>query len=181
MKRLGYVLLISLTCLAFTSVAHLSYLPQHLCKKMDRHIKKAFSKTAVCTEIETPDEYKINHQFFKVSDSDTSAGYVIITRALGCQSGGCDKPKQQTDSVAFEQFFFMTAFDKQKQIKQVRVLEYTSNHGYEIASKSWLKQFTKNEPFTVGKNIDGISGATISVKSITKNVNLQREIIQEVE
>ena len=75
----------------------------------------------------------------------------------------------------------MTAFNRQKEIQQVRVLEYTANHGYEIASKSWLKQFVKNEKFEVGKNVDGISGATISVNSITKNVNAQQSIIETID
>lgn len=159
--------------------AGFSYFPQHVCKKMEKTVKKTFGKEAVYYSVETDDSLKINHEVYKVLNQDSVTGYVMVTRALGCQLGGCDKPK--LDSVAFEQFFFMTAFDDKKHIKQVRVLEYTANHGYEISSKSWLKQFIKNETFEVGKNVDGISGATISVNSITKNVNLQRSIIQSID
>jgi Na+-translocating ferredoxin:NAD+ oxidoreductase RnfG subunit len=59
------------------------------------------------------------------------------------------------------------------------VLEYTSDHGYQIANKGWLKQFEKGTSFSVGENIDAISGATISVKSITAGVNEQLRIIQK--
>ena len=159
--------------------AGFSYFPQHVCKKMEKAVKKTFGKDAVYYSIEAADSLKINHEIYKVLNQDTISGYVMVTRALGCQMGGCDKPT--LDSVAFEQFFFMTAFNREKKIKQVRVLEYTSNHGYEIASKSWLKQFINKEKFEVGKNVDGISGATISVKSITKNVNSQQSIIQSID
>ena len=160
-------------------LATFSYFPQHVCKKMDKTVRKTFGKECQYFSIETPDSLKLNHEVYKVIDGDTVEGYAIVTRALGCQLGGCDKPKK--DTIAFEQFFFMTAFDHQKRIKKVRILEYTSNHGYEVANKGWLKQFVSEEEFEVGKNIDGISGATISVKSITKNVNLQRQIIRQLD
>ena len=138
---------------------------------MQKHLGKIFGTTVQITEVELADSIAINHQIFKLKANDSLVGYSIISRALGCQIGGCDKPSN--DSIAFEQFYFMTAFDAHKNIKKVRVLEYTSDHGYQIANKGWLKQFEKNQNFEVGKNIDGISGATISVKSITKEVNHQ--------
>ena len=143
---------------------------------MQKHIGKIFKTELTCSEIEIADSLAINHQIFKLQQQDSIIGYSIISRALGCQIGGCDKPS--TDSIAFEQFYFMTAFDAAKKIKKVRILEYTSDHGYQIANKGWLKQFENGERFEVGKNIDAISGATISVKSITKEVNNQLRILQ---
>lgn len=177
--RKGLLIFILLSFGMAFGYAGFSYFPQRVCKKMDKVVKKTFGKTAVYYSVETADSLALNHEVYKILSADTLSGYVMITRALGCQLGGCDKPKQ--DSVAFEQFFFMTAFTKNKDIKQVRVLEYTSNHGYEIASKSWLKQFIAGDHFEVGKNIDGISGATISVNSITNNVNRQKSIIQTID
>jgi len=164
---------------ATTSVATYSYLPDYLTKKMNRHLTKIFGKETSYIEKEIADSLAIDHQIFEVKTADTLSGYSIITRALGCRIGGCDKPSK--DTIAFEQFFFLTAFDKHKKIKKVRVLEYTSDHGYQIANKGWLKQFEKAETFTVGQNIDGISGATISVKSITKNVNEQVSILKALD
>lgn len=143
---------------------------------MQKHVGKIFKTELACNEIEIADSLAINHQIFKLKQQDSIVGYSIISRALGCQIGGCDKPS--TDSIAFEQFYFMTAFDADKNIKKVRVLEYTSDHGYQIANKGWLKQFENGENFEVGKNIDAISGATISVNSITKEVNNQILILK---
>lgn len=144
---------------------------------MNRHLTKIFGKETNYKEVPIADSLAIDHQIFEVYTADTVSGYSIITRALGCKIGGCDKPSR--DTIAFEQFFFLTAFDKQKNIKKVRVLEYTSDHGYQIANKGWLKQFEQEKSFTVGQNIDGISGATISVKSITKGVNDQIAILEK--
>ena len=162
--------------IATSAVAAYSYLPDYLTKKMDRHVSKIFGNEIKYKEISLADSLAIDHQLFTIYTSDTVCGYSMITRALGCKIGGCDKPSK--DTISFEEFFFLTAFDKQQNIKKVRVLEYTSDHGYQIANKGWLKQFEKGKSFTVGENIDGISGATISVKSITNGVNNQLEIIQ---
>lgn len=160
-----------------TSVAMFSYLPDYLSKKMHKQLTKIFTKDIAYLEIPIIDTAMINHQLFKVINGDSLIGYSMISRANGCRIGGCDKPTG--DSLSFEQFFFMTAFDKNNQIKKVRILEYTANHGYQIANKGWLKQFEKGDSFEVGKNIDGITGATISVKSITRGVNNQIKVLKE--
>lgn len=161
---------------AATAVATYSYMPDYLIRKMENQLYKIYSKEVTYSELPLADSAATNNQLFKISSNDTLAGYSIITRALGCKIGGCDKPSD--DSISFEQFYFLTTFDKQKAIKKIRVLEYTADHGYQIASKAWLKQFEGNENFEVGKNVDAISGATISVNSITKEVNNQLNIIR---
>lgn len=167
------------TAMQVDSYDAFSYFPNPVCNKMDKQVKKIYGKTSKCVTLSPVDSLKDKHKFYKITTDDSTAGFVIITRALGCQVGGCDKPKS-SDSIAFEEFYFMTAFDSNKTIKQVRVLEYTSNHGYEVASKSWLKQFRAGRKFEVGKNVDAISGATISVNSITSNVNRQVELIENL-
>jgi hypothetical protein len=159
----------------FSAMATYSYLPNYLTKKMTRHLAKIYGKETNTKEVTIADSLAIDHQIFEVYNQDTISGYSMISRALGCKIGGCDKPSK--DTIAFEEFFFLTAFDKRKNIKKVRVLEYTSDHGYQIANKGWLKQFEKSDKFIVGENIDAISGATISVNSITNGVNEQVKII----
>ena len=155
-----------------------SYLPEYLAVKMSRQLSRTFGKKSVFVEQKLPDTLSINHSFFKIVENDSVSGYAIISRALGCQIGGCETPN--ATEQAFEQFYFVTAFDKNKNIKCVRVLEYTSDHGYQIANKGWLKQFENGNNFKVGTNVDGISGATISVNSITEGVNKQLQIMDKV-
>jgi len=54
------------------------------------------------------------------------------------------------------------------------VLIYREEYGGEIGSKRWLKQFigkTKTDDLRYGDNIINISGATISVRSMTSAMN----------
>lgn len=48
-----------------------------------------------------------------------------------------------------------------------------ATHGHEVSAKGWLKQFigyNGNESLQVGKNVDAIIGATISVYGITRDI-----------
>ena len=59
-------------------------------------------------------------------------------------------------------------------LKKVNVLAYREDYGGEIGSNRWLKQFVgkaRSAELAVGKNIAAISGATISVNSMTNAVN----------
>ena len=53
------------------------------------------------------------------------------------------------------------------------VIKYREAYGSEVANKVWLQQFfnlNNNSNYKIGKDIDGISGATISVKSMSKGI-----------
>lgn len=55
----------------------------------------------------------------------------------------------------------------------VGVLTYRETHGQEITEKTWLNQFvgkTVSDPFKMDQDIDGISGATLSVRNVTDGV-----------
>ena len=74
-------------------------------------------------------------------------------------------------------------YNNQAELIEVRILDYPSEHGYEINSRWWLKQFVKNqsdERYSYTKNIDGISGATISIKSMIKEMNFLKKVIPSV-
>jgi Na+-translocating ferredoxin:NAD+ oxidoreductase RnfG subunit len=53
------------------------------------------------------------------------------------------------------------------------VIKYREAYGGEVGNKNWLAQFihfSDTSDFKLGKNIDGISGATISVNSLSKGI-----------
>lgn len=55
----------------------------------------------------------------------------------------------------------------------VTVLTYRETHGKQIANPNWLAQFlgkTLRDPFKIDQDIDGISGATLSVRNVTDGV-----------
>ena len=73
----------------------------------------------------------------------------------------------------FEYFDYFIIFDETLVVKKIRVFNYQATHGHEVGGNGWLKQFIGydgQEKLEYGKNIDSISGATISANAITYNV-----------
>ena len=78
---------------------------------------------------------------------------------------------------------FITAMNIQGTVKAVRVLSYEEIRGRPIAQLSFMNQYRGkdvNSPLTVGKDIAGISGATISSRSATFAVKKALVIYNEV-
>ena len=68
---------------------------------------------------------------------------------------------------------FLVAIDPADRLKDVDVLVYREPYGGEVAYEPWRRQFrghTAGEPLQVGREIRGISGATISVNAVTAGV-----------
>jgi len=69
---------------------------------------------------------------------------------------------------------FLVLYDTEGTILQTEVMKYRETIGGEISHPNWLKQFiglADGSAFKVGKNIDGISGATISVRSMNSGIH----------
>ena len=68
---------------------------------------------------------------------------------------------------------YMVILNIEGNIINSNVIKYREAYGSEVGNKGWLKQFinfNNNSDYDIGKNIDGISGATISVKSMSKGM-----------
>lgn len=141
-------------------------LPQNIKKKVDKEIQNTF-------EIESFNftEFKIseadakavksefnNNNLFKIEANNTLLGYAYIAKA-------------PSKTALFD---YLVLFDTDLVIKKTKVLVYREEYGGEIGSKRWLKQFIgKNQESSLqyGNDIVAISGATISVRSMTNAVN----------
>jgi len=99
----------------------------------------------------------IDDTFYSISEDDSIIGYLAVT----------DAPSK------FHRFDYYVLFNDKEEILKVEVLHYRENYGGEICSKNWLKQFvgidTENYS-NFNREIDGISGATISVNSLKHHV-----------
>ncbi|NPD43999.1 MULTISPECIES: FMN-binding protein [unclassified Lentimicrobium] len=153
-------------------------------KRINRNLVKYFEKEsfnkktiAVHDSILT----KTNSYFYQVENTlKTRGGYMVITIANGCKVGGCDVEHEVDEE--FEQFWVYSFYSSEAELLDLKILDYQSEHGYEITSKWWLKQFVKHqkETYRYGKNIDGISGATISIKSMIREMNYLEQIMPAV-
>tara|TARA_B100001250_G_C19493610_1_gene654194 strand:+ start:60 stop:581 length:522 start_codon:yes stop_codon:yes gene_type:complete len=69
---------------------------------------------------------------------------------------------------------FLVIFNENKEVIHSSIIKYRESYGGEISGKNWLAQFIgmkQDSLYKHGKEIDGITGATISVKSFTKGIS----------
>ncbi|MCL6267821.1 FMN-binding protein [Flagellimonas myxillae] len=95
---------------------------------------------------------------FKIQHQQGNLGYAYLGKAPSMK----------------DVFDYVVLFNPNLSIKKAKVLIYRENHGRQIGSQRWLKQFigkTTDSTLEYGPDIDAISGATISAKSMTKAVN----------
>lgn len=123
---------------------------------------ESYSNTPIQIEKEVLDELPTKFSainFFKINKQKEIIGYYYIGKAFG-----------KTDY-----FDFMVVFNKELNIVRVKVLVYREERGGEVASTRWLKQFngqSYRNTVIYQKDIAAISGATISAKSITNQINM---------
>lgn len=119
----------------------------------------------------------VSGKFFSLKSSGGENIIAYIGRVNSCRAGGCSNPSLDGNDDESEYFDYFILFDSEKKVKLVRVYNYAATHGQEVAVKRWLDQFAgydSGKPLRVGKEIDAISGATISVYAIV--ADLQEKI-----
>lgn len=141
-------------------------LPKGILKKVAKEIKATYNIETyefIKVDIDTektkslPSDFS-NNNFFKIEANEELLGYAYIGQA----------PSKTA------QFDYLVLLDKDLIIKKSKVLAYREEYGGEIGSKRWLKQFigkTKDDSLKYGDDIIAISGATISVRSMTNAMN----------
>ena len=158
----------------FISVVNI---PSKFEKKIDKEVLSIFeivtySKEAVVIDKEVNNTLPLkfnDNNFYIISNDENLIGYFYY---------GIAPSKADV-------FDYVVIFDNELIIKKIKILAYREDYGGEIGSKRWLKQFidlSQKDNVVFGENITGISGATISARSMTVTVNKLLEsltIIQE--
>lgn len=155
---------LAIICFGLTLI--ISNLPKNIAKKVDKEIKTVYgidnytlNALMFDKHITEPLPSKFDdNNLFKISSNDEVIGYAYVSRA-----------PSKTD-----EFDYLVLFDSDFIILKSKVLIYREDYGSEIGSKRWLKQLigkTQNDTLIYGDNIAAISGATISVRSMTIALN----------
>jgi len=137
-------------------------LPRNLSKKVKKEIEKTFEvaqfewHSIVVSESvnESLPTVITEDNFFGLKHNEELIGYAFVDQA----------PSKTA------KFDYLVLFNVQLEIINSKVLVYREEYGGEIGSKRWLKQFlgkSGGDRVDFESNIDGISGATISVRSMT--------------
>ena len=113
----------------------------------------------IYSEKKSRSRFMFDHIYFwKISESDSLVGIAILDNVLG-------------KSLPIT---YLTCFNTDGQLINAHIVKYREDYGYEVGNRRWLNQFLgidDSSDYRVGKNIDGISGATISVNSVTTGIN----------
>ncbi len=141
-------------------------IPKNLYKKINKEVEAVFDVASVSyNTIDVSDELNkrlptpiTENNFYKVSSNKDFLGYVFTDQA----------PSKTA------KFDYLVVFNSNLEVISSKVLLYREEYGGEIGSKRWLKQFlgkTGKDRVDSDSNIDGISGATISVRSMTSAID----------
>ena len=155
------LVLVGIFFFSFSLPSHENALAKHIEKKIKKEISKVFSADHYTLEEAKikidHSPYLLSHSIRKIKVDGELTGYAFKGTA-----------PSKTDS-----FDYLILFDPSFTIKKATVLVYREDYGGEIASKRWLSQFVQKQTstFIYGDTISAISGATISVQSMTASVN----------
>lgn len=137
-------------------------LPTNLEKKVKKEVEKTLQVStfklfpvSVSKSINDKLPSKISDSnFFSIKKDSVTLGYAFV-----------DKASSKT-----AKFDYLVVFNEKLEVVKSKVLIYREEYGGEIGSTRWLKQFlgkTGKDRVKYNENIDVISGATISVRSMT--------------
>lgn len=152
-------------------------------KELKREIEKLSGCSKPLSEVFLPDKTDIAHsgRFFKYSNAEP-VRYAYIGRVFTCRAEGCSATANINSGDRTEFFDYFILYGADARILSVQVFNYEATHGHGITVKSWLKQFIGfhgEKSLNVGKEIDAIAGATISVHSITDDITERTRILKE--
>lgn len=173
-KSINILLIITLIWIAGTS-----FIYDHLAELPKRKISKSIEKVWKTAEYQLQEMHKQNDHpcmnngvFFEVVTKNELLGYVYSGRVNSCKSGGCSAETDAAE-LAFEYFDYYVLLNDNKQVVWVKIYNYQATQGHEVMSRGWLNQFKVMEPgesVIFGKDIEAISGATVSVSAITEDI-----------
>lgn len=171
-----------LVMLSLMMLSHyVAAVPDATDRQLQRELNKIFKKQGVeLVEMSVPAKYNLHGKYYRIENQTHSpVKYVYVGRVNTVRSSSANSSAGENS----EYFDYFILFDENKIISQVRIIDYQASHGEMISSPGWLKKFVghkSSKPLEVGRQVDGISGATISVNKITFDIRQKTHILSEI-
>ncbi len=134
-------------------------------------IEFSFTKYDLPTGFKTPIEREVKQRFYSsfvyiwvVSEEDSIIGYALL-----------DNVKGKSMPITF-----LVMYNTQGEVAHSNVVKYREPIGGDVGRSSWLEQFIGKSNKSVYDDIDGISGATISVHAVTKGIHKLTLLLDEI-
>ncbi len=137
-------------------------IPERYQKEVDKSIKKTFDLDD-CTLA-----FDEDWDMYGITSSGEMHGYLYYSNIRTCKAGGCLKESEIKNDGAYEFFDFIVLLDSEHQIRNIKILKYGSDYGFEITSRRYLRKYIGKYPcdLKASVSVDGISGATVSVNAL---------------
>ena len=150
--------------------------------KTENELKKYFPKNIeidwsmykIPKDVKKTIQTTVKQKFFRnelnlwtITDKDSLKYYAILDNVIG-----------KTMPISF-----LCIFDNSGKVQHSSVIKYREPYGGEVGSRKWQDQFiayTDSSSYKVGKDISGISGATLSVNSLTKGIHKLSILIHKI-
>jgi Na+-translocating ferredoxin:NAD+ oxidoreductase RnfG subunit len=162
----------------------IDYTNKRVIKKIGKIIDKKNFKLLAAQKANSNAEHFSGKFFNIIENNEVSKSMIYIGRVNCCRTGGCTVERQTNLGDEYEYFDYFIIFDENQNVMAVKIFNYQATYGHEITSKSWLKQFIgygeHDESLEVGKEIDAISGATISVQAITYDIQEKTDLLKSI-
>jgi Na+-translocating ferredoxin:NAD+ oxidoreductase RnfG subunit len=132
---------------------HKQELPDELKSQTEKQVQQKFLKSYV--------------YIWKICRQDSLKGFAVLDNTYG-------------KSLPIT---FLVVFSPDAEILRVDIIRYREPYGGAIGSRRWLDQFigkSSVEEFKVDRDIDSISGATISVNSVARGVQKLTLVMEHI-
>ncbi len=151
--------------------------------KIEKSVKKYLKiQNFSLIPIMSNDEPFSQSEILEIITDTVIIGYVYVNRVNSCRAGGCSIASSD-NAIEFEYFDYFFVTDASANILNVKVFNYQATHGHQIMSRGWLKQFVGyggNQSLLYGKDIQAISGATVSAKTLIDDIHEAELVILEI-
>jgi hypothetical protein len=176
MKQFLFVLYI----VATGGMAVFAISPSNIDKAFTVEVKKQVKNAQFSlVPLAVPDKYKVNGKYFSInSAANQQLKYAYMGRVNTNRSGN------QGENDGSDYLDYIIFYSPTFAVQKVKVVRFSSEHGAEVCSAGWLKQFVGHTPgksLIVGKNVDAVSGATATVNTFTFDIQSKTYILKEVE
>lgn len=168
MKKQYLLLVVLLQTAAMWTSGQPAAVPE---RKVIRETEKHFSGPISFTPVPLPEDssglslcFHPGDLLFRIETSGGETGYLLSTRAKG----------------RYDYFDYSVIYGPELKVTGVVVTRYRSDHGAAISQRHWLRQFVgyDGRPIQLGKDIDGVSGGTLSATSMVADMQRCHQLLE---
>lgn len=139
-----------------------------------KDVNFTFRKYTLTSKTKRKIEYTVKQKFFK----DWLYVYKISVKDSAIAFGFLDNVIGKSMPITF-----FVLLDVEGNITSTNIIKYREPYGGAVSNENWNEQFSgknSSSDFTVGRSVYGISGATISVNSVTKGIRKIALLYEEI-